>query len=148
MTVCVTVFEEIAAILHPLPTPGSIEPEDIYNDTCWEIDTERKETALALEMAWDAQEAEPLLNAINSARRRKEQAEEEIRLLVAYGREFTRPRPYTLAELAAAAGMSVSGVRTAYEVGHVAAVAEAVGRPGRDWRAGDPSDPPLESPQP
>lgn len=136
-----TVFEEIAAILNPLPTPGSIEPEDIYNDACWEIDTARKETALALEVAWDAQEAEPLLNAINSARRRKEQAEEEIRLLVAYGREFTRPRPYTLAELAAAAGMSVSGVRTAYDHGQVAAVAEAVGRPGRDWRADDPGDP-------
>ncbi|MER5650252.1 hypothetical protein [Streptosporangium sp. NPDC002524] len=140
-----TVYDEIAAILHPLPEPGSIEPEEIYNDACWEVDTTRKEAALALEMGWDAQEAEPLLSAIAAARRRKEQAEEEIRLLVAYGREFTRPRPYTLAELAAAAGMSISGVRTAYDHGQVAAVAVAIGRPGRDWRADDPSDPPTGS---
>lgn len=137
-----TVYEEIAAILHPLPEPGSIEPEDVYNDACWEIDKERRDTAQALEIAWDVDEAEPLLRSLAFARRRKEEAEEEIRLLLAYGREFTRPRPYTLAELAAAAGMSISGVRTAYDHDQVAAVAEAIGRPGRDWRATDPGDPP------
>lgn len=137
-----TTYEEIAAILHPLPAPGSIEPEDVYNDACWEIDKERQDAAQALEIAWDVDESEPLLRSIALARRRKEEAEEEIRLLLAYGREFIRPRPYTLAELAAAAGMSVSGVRTAYDHAQVAAVAEAIGRTGRDWRAIDPSDPP------
>lgn len=135
-------YEEIAAILHPLPAPGSIEPEDIYNDVCGEIDKDRQDAVHALEIAWDVEEAEPLLRSITLARRRKEEAEEEIRLLLAYGREFTRPRPYTLAELAAAAGMSVSGVRTAYDHAQVAGVAEAIGRPGRDWRATDPGDSP------
>ena len=37
-----------------------------------------------------------------------------MRLLIAYGREFTQPRPYKLEALAAAAGMSISGTRTAY----------------------------------
>ena len=43
-------------------------------------------------------------------------------------RRFTHPRPYKLIDLAAAAGMSISGVRTAYEAGEVEQVAEALGR--------------------
>ena len=38
----------------------------------------------------------------------------DIRLLLAYAREHVQPRPYRLADLADAAGMSISGVRTAY----------------------------------
>ncbi len=37
-----------------------------------------------------------------------------MRLLIAYGREFTRPRPYRLEDLARAADISISGIRTAY----------------------------------
>lgn len=135
-----TTFEEVAAILHPLPEPGSVEPEEMYDDACWAVDNERRQTAEWLESAWDGGDAEPLLNAISQARRRREQAEEDIRRLVAYGREFTRPRPYTLADLAEAAGMSISGVRTCYDHDQVAAVASAIGRPSRDWRATDPTD--------
>src|SRR5690606_19933856 len=112
-----SVFEEIAAILHPMPEPGAVEPEEAYSTVCEEIDEERKETAEALKRAWDAADAEPLLSAIACARARKEAAEEEIRRLIAYGREFTLPRPYTLAHLADAAGMSISGIRTAYDHG-------------------------------
>lgn len=139
-----SVYEEIAAIVHPMPAPGSVEPEDMYNDACWQIDQDREELAAALEGVADSgsEDGDPLTYAIGAARRRREQAEEEIRRLVAYGREFTRPRPYTLAGLAAAAGMSISGVRTAYDHDQVAAVAEAIGRPSRDWRASDPADPP------
>ena len=56
-----------------------------------------------------------LLLALADARRRKEQAEQMIRLLVAWGRELATHRPYRLADLAEAAGMSISGVRTAYQ---------------------------------
>ena len=55
-----------------------------------------------------------VLNAIRDARQRKEQADRELRLLIAYAREFATPRPYRLADVAEAAGMSISGVRTAY----------------------------------
>lgn len=137
-----SVLDEIAAILHPMPEPGGVEPEEMYSDACEEVAADRAQTAAYLERAWDAAAAEPLLNAIGAARRRKEQAEEEIRQLLAYGREFTRPRPHTLSDLAAAAGMSVSGVRTGYDHEHVAAVAAAIGRPSRDWRGADPTDPP------
>ena len=57
---------------------------------------------------------DPLLAALADAKRRKEQANQQIRLLLAYAREHTQPRPYRLADLAEAAGMSISGVRIAY----------------------------------
>ena len=55
-----------------------------------------------------------LLAALADATRRKEQAARQTRLLLAYARELTAPRPYRLADLAEAAGMSISGVRLAY----------------------------------
>ncbi len=55
-----------------------------------------------------------LLEMLRDARRRRDQADREIRLLLAFAREHSRPRPYRLAELAEATGMSISGVRTAY----------------------------------
>ena len=58
--------------------------------------------------------SDPVLAAIEEARHRRDQADRDIRILLAYARELARPRPYRLIDLAAAAGMSVSGVRTAY----------------------------------
>lgn len=55
-----------------------------------------------------------LLLALADARNRRDQADQMIRLLVAYARELAAPRPYRLADLAQAAGMSISGIRTAY----------------------------------
>jgi hypothetical protein len=67
-----------------------------------------------LRAVWIATGQDPLLHELRQARRRIEQAQQDIRTLIALAREFTRPRPYTLTDLADAAGMSVSGVRTAY----------------------------------
>lgn len=136
-----TVFEEIAAILHPMPEPGEV-PDDVMSDVCHEVAEAREHAVFNMDAAWDAEEAEPLLSAIAGARRRREEAEADIRRLVAYGREFTRPRPYRLADLAAAAGMSISGVRTAYDHQEVADVEKAVGRTPREWRTSAPDDPP------
>jgi len=55
-----------------------------------------------------------LLTALKDARRRKDDSDHDIRILLAYAREITAPRLYRLADLAQAAGISVSGVRTAY----------------------------------
>jgi hypothetical protein len=60
-----------------------------------------------------------LLTALADARQREDQAAREIRLLLAYARECVTPRPYRLADLAAAAGMSISGVRIAYTTADV-----------------------------
>ena len=57
---------------------------------------------------------DPLLAALADAARRKQRADHQIRLLLAYAREQVQPRPYRLADLAQATGMSLSGVRTAY----------------------------------
>lgn len=58
--------------------------------------------------------SDALLSALRDAQQRKEAADRDLRLLVAYAREVVRPRPYRLADLAQAAGMSISGVRVAY----------------------------------
>jgi hypothetical protein len=57
---------------------------------------------------------DPLLAALAAAAQRKQRADHQIRLLLAYAREHVQPRPYRLADLAQAAGMSPSGVRNAY----------------------------------
>jgi len=62
---------------------------------------------------------DPLLAALADARCRKEQANKDIRLLLAYAREIVAPRPYRLADLAQAAGISISGARTAYTSGDI-----------------------------
>ncbi|MET7372570.1 hypothetical protein [Micromonospora arida] len=80
----------------------------------------------------------PLIGALADARRAKEEAEQRIRELVAYGREFVQPRPYTLGDLAAGAGMSISCTRTAYSHRDVAQVADATGAKPREWRAPGP----------
>ena len=58
--------------------------------------------------------SDPVLTALKDACARREQADREIRILLAYARELTSPRPYRLADLATATGMSISGIRTAY----------------------------------
>ena len=66
--------------------------------------------------------ADVLLAALADARQRKQQAAQDIRLLLAYAREFATPRPYRLADLAEASGMSISGIRTAYTPADIEAV--------------------------
>ena len=57
---------------------------------------------------------DPLLAALADSAQRRQRADQQIRLLLAYAREHVQPRPYRLADLAHAAGMSLSGIRTAY----------------------------------
>jgi AraC-like DNA-binding protein len=62
--------------------------------------------------SWQA--SDPVLAALRAARARRDQADRDIRILLAYARELATPRPYRLADLADATGKSISGVRTAY----------------------------------
>ena len=75
-----------------------------------------------------------LLAALADARQRKEQADRDMRLLLAYAREIAGPRPYRLADLAEAAGMSVSGVRTAYTTSDVEHVIRLLNGSARIWQ--------------
>jgi hypothetical protein len=67
-----------------------------------------------------------LLSAVRNARLRKEQADRDLRLLIAYAREIVSPRPYRLADLAEAAGISMSGIRTFYNSADVEQSAQLV----------------------
>jgi hypothetical protein len=72
-------------------------------------------------------ERDPLLAALQGARARISAGDDELRLLLAYARRFVYPHPYSLGELAAAAGMSASGIRSAFGAEDVRRVAEATG---------------------
>ena len=66
---------------------------------------------------WQA--SDPVLAALRAARARRDQADRDIRILLAYARELATPRPYRLADLADATGKSISGIRTAYTTADV-----------------------------
>ena len=70
---------------------------------------------------------DPLLTTLAGLRRQRHDIDAAMRRLLAYGREFSRPRPYRLTDLADAAGMSISGVRTAYDADEIRQVAQATG---------------------
>ncbi|MFJ2087553.1 hypothetical protein ACIOBK_33850 [Micromonospora chokoriensis] len=134
---------DVSAILHPLPVPpdtADVTELDGYDAARQQAEDDRRNTADQFRVGLDEGAVDPLLSALAAARRDRERAEAQIRHLVAYGREFVRPRPYTLGDLAEAAGMSISGVRTGYDHHDVDAVAEATGARPRDWRATDHTD--------
>ncbi|WP_221321004.1 hypothetical protein [Actinoplanes sp. L3-i22] len=134
------IFSDLAAIMHPIPRPEPDEDEhDGFFDMRDQAARDQEETAEQLRLSWEEGQVDPLIYALADARQAKEQAEELIRELLAYGREFVQPRPYTLGDLAKAAGMSISGVRTAYGHRDVDAVTEATGAKPREWRAQDPA---------
>jgi hypothetical protein len=66
---------------------------------------------------WHA--TDPVLAALRAARARRDQADRDIRILLAYARELATPRPHRLADLADAAGKTISGIRTAYTAADV-----------------------------
>jgi hypothetical protein len=119
---------EIAALLNPLPIPGEAAGEDGFQPPAEPILQDREEVTESLRLAWSEGDLDPLLSTLADLRRQRLRLEEEMRLLIAYGRRFTHPRPYKLIDLANAAGMSISGVRTAYETEEIDRVSEILGR--------------------
>ena len=102
---------------NPLADPG------VFGDdcSCWCHTRRDRVTAPA------GSRPDPLLAALAQARRRRDTADRDMRVLLAFAREITAPRPYRLADLARAAGMSVSGVRTAYTQADVEQAARLTG---------------------
>ncbi|MFF8946687.1 hypothetical protein ACF1A5_31405 [Streptomyces sp. NPDC014864] len=128
-------IEELAALRHPLPEPGSVTPEACYADACEQVGEQRKEDVLRLEAASDGLEVDPLLLALEVLKAQKEAVDARIRQLLAYGGEFHGSRPYGLEELARRAGYSISRVRTAYGETEIRQVAAQIGRePNRPRR--------------
>lgn len=127
------IFADLGRLNHPLPEhPGEGADEielDVWNDAAWESDRQRREYEEELRQTFDVapQPYDPLIDELMRTRAEIRAAEERLRLLIAYGREFVEPRPYTLHALAQAAGMSVSGVRTAYDDDHINDVRKRIG---------------------
>ena len=122
---------DIAALLNPMPAPaedGDESGDESYShaEAAWQ---EREEMAEDLRKAWSEGDIDPLLSTLSSLRNRRLQLEADMRLLIAYGRCFTHPRPYKLIDLANAAGMSISGIRTAYDTDEIGQATEVLERP-------------------
>jgi hypothetical protein len=122
---------DIAAVLNPVPVPADTEREDAGDaqsalvEHAWE---EREEEARQLRLSWEEGGIDPLLATLARLRAQRLRLEADMRLLVAYARRFTHPRPYKLIDLAEAAGMSISGVRIAYDEEDLGQLAEILGR--------------------
>ena len=119
---------DIAALLNPMPAPDDSGDSSDANaaEATWQ---EREEMTEGLRMSWAEEDIDPLLSTLTSLRNRRLQLEADMRLLIAYGRCFTHPRPYKLIDLANAAGMSISGIRTAYDTDEIDQAAEILQRP-------------------
>jgi hypothetical protein len=126
MTVSDT-FAEIAALLNPMPARTD-DDDEFYGDIAEGVLREREELAENLRLAWEEGEEDPLLSMLERLRAQRLRLEADMRLLIAYGRCFTHPRPYKLIDLANAVGMSISGVRTAYDADEIDQAAEILHR--------------------
>ncbi|MFD5079501.1 hypothetical protein [Streptomyces sp. NPDC058371] len=133
-------IHELAAVLYPLPEPGSVTPDDCFDDAREQIEVLRKQYADNLDAAAMGTDGEPLILALEQARAQKEAADRRIRLIFAYAREFYPPRRYPLRELGEASGYTTSGVTAAYGEQQIKLVQSQIHRaPRRSALDGDPS---------
>src|SRR5947207_13218975 len=121
-------FADIAALLNPMPARADDHGE-VWNAMAGSVWEAREADAEQLRLGWEHQDEDPLLSTLDSLRARRLRLEADMRLLIAYGRRFVYPRPYKLIDLAGAAGMSISGVRTAYDTDEIDQAAEILQRP-------------------
>ena len=119
---------EIAALVHPMPERTE-ENEDAYPDMAEAVWREREDLAEQLRLSWQEGGVDPLLSTLAHLHEERLQLEAAMRLLMAYGRCFTHPRPYKLIDLARAAGLSISGVRIAFTDDEITQAAEILKRP-------------------
>lgn len=119
---------DIAAVLHPMPVAPEDSEEGDWGPPAGEVWEEREETAQQLRLAWEDGGVDPLLSTLEGLRNQRLRLEADMRLLIAYARRFTHPRPYKLIDLAEAGGMSISGVRIAYDDEELDQLAEMLGR--------------------
>jgi hypothetical protein len=89
-----------------------------------------------------------LLIALAETRHRRDIADQYIRTLLAFARELSSARPYSLTELAEAAGIAASAVPTAYTTADVHRAATMPVPPGltHSGTTGTPSPPCATTP--
>lgn len=123
------ICDHVAALAYPIPTsPSEVNPPEALPDAQDQIRDDQIEYAHNLRGAWDGADIDPLLSEIEKVRQERSRIDRQLRMLIAYGREFVGPRPYPLNTLAAAAGLgSHSSVRTFYGEDEIEAVAAITG---------------------
>lgn len=119
--------DEVAAILVPYPTRQGLDG-DAYGRAVATAHEERVALAEDLRRSLHDDGQDPLLHTVRQTHQRIEDAQADLRRLLAYARRFVRPRPYPLRDLGQAGGMSASSARTAYAPEDVDAVARLLGR--------------------
>ncbi|MCK2245444.1 MULTISPECIES: hypothetical protein [unclassified Crossiella] len=130
-------IDDIVDIVLPMPAPlpehADEHDRDGHGAWCDQVTGQRRDFEENLRFSEEHSDSyvDPLLEEIHRARQAMLEAEARMRLLVAYGREFITPQPYPLKDLAAATGMSISGIRSAYTVEEIATVARRIGRQPR-----------------
>jgi hypothetical protein len=120
---------DIAAVLNPMPAPADQGHDDGWDAAATATLQGRDDEASELRLAWKDGGIDPLLSTLAALRARRLRLEADTRLLIAYARRFTHPRPYKLIDLAEAAGMSISGTRIAYDDDELDQLAELLSRP-------------------
>jgi Uncharacterized protein family UPF0016 len=120
---------DIAAVLNPMPAPADSGEDEGWGEATAAAMQERDDEADQLRLAWEEGCIDPLLSTLAGLRAQRLRLEADTRLLIAYARRFTHPRPYKLIDLAEAAGMSISGARIAYDDDELDQLAELLGRP-------------------
>ena len=119
-------FSDIATLVYPDPIEDNYAESEAYEAAQQATVEARSDLIEGLRLGWEETDSDPLLSQIAVERARWEEAENNVRNLIAYAREFVKPHPYQLAELAQAANMSVAGVRIAYNRNHTSDVAQAL----------------------
>jgi hypothetical protein len=146
------IYEAVAALVHPLPDRHGLAGSNphlsdsdlslVFDDVCADVVRERERYVEGLHQQSEAaaerdEDFDPLLDELAQCRAQILEMERRIGLLLAYGREFVRPQPYPLKTLAAAAGLSISGVRIAYDDDEIGEVGQMLGQKPRRPVAGE-----------
>ncbi|WP_182544496.1 hypothetical protein [Halosaccharopolyspora lacisalsi] len=118
-------INDLTWLAYPHATPDNIEPPELADDAESDLADRRIDLAEQMQAALEGGDIDPLLGQISAARARRDEADRKIRLLMAYGREFTGTRPdYTWESLAAAARLPYSTARSTFDEDDIATVAE------------------------
>ncbi|MFD6329254.1 hypothetical protein ACFWGI_06705 [Streptomyces niveus] len=101
---------DIAALLYPLPEPGTVEPAEAFDDAVDEIRRRQDDCAEQLRNTANAAASDVLLEVLAAEAAIKADADARMRLLLGYARHFVAPGGYPLDTLAAACHLTDRGV--------------------------------------
>ncbi|MFI6503500.1 hypothetical protein [Nonomuraea typhae] len=128
-----SIISDIIRVLHQWPDEPETGKDLTFFERLHQASQGRTRLEQELIEAKEAHEGappfDPLLYKLTQLVRAREQIDEQIRDLFVYARHFVRPRPYPLAVLAKASGMSASGIRLSSGTeGRMREIARNIGR--------------------